>query len=412
MAANDRSELPVRRPAGGSLPASPGFAAVLSVGTFLTAGSLYIYVPILSAYSEALGASLSLIGVIGASYGFVQLLTRLPLGMLADGPRARLILVGSPILAGLGCLGLALGRVPVVLAISRGLAGLGGAALVAIPPLYAHSFGPSRSAQAMSLFTVVFGLAQTLTGIAGGQLAQRLGWTAPFFVGLVLAVGGAASLLLVGARAKRTPPATTSLTQGFTAVAKDARVRAIVTIGALANLASVGVSFTFVPVRAVELGASRNDLGILVAAAAGAQTVGNLMAGTVLRRWMGRHHTVVLGLAGLSLAFIALPWIRGLTPLLVSQLLSGWGFGLTTPVLMAATLDRVGAAQRGSATGLFQWGGSWGTFAGPVIGGLVGQFFGLNTSFTIMGVLCAMTMLYVLLRAGGTLSDVHIEISL
>ena len=68
---------------------------LLCVGTFLTAASLCIYVRILSPYAEMFGASLSLIGLIGGSYGFVQLLTRIPLGLLSDHGLRKPILVAS-----------------------------------------------------------------------------------------------------------------------------------------------------------------------------------------------------------------------------------------------------------------------------------------------------------------------------
>ena len=42
--------------------------------------SMYTYVPILSPYVEHLGGSILVIGLVVGSYGFTQLLVRLPLG--------------------------------------------------------------------------------------------------------------------------------------------------------------------------------------------------------------------------------------------------------------------------------------------------------------------------------------------
>ena len=44
--------------------------------------SQYTYVPHLSAYLKDLGASLTLIGIVTGSYGFTQMLARIPLGIL------------------------------------------------------------------------------------------------------------------------------------------------------------------------------------------------------------------------------------------------------------------------------------------------------------------------------------------
>jgi len=46
--------------------------------------SLYAYVPILSPYAESLGASYKMVGMIIGSYGFTQMLLRIPLGIISD----------------------------------------------------------------------------------------------------------------------------------------------------------------------------------------------------------------------------------------------------------------------------------------------------------------------------------------
>ena len=58
--------------------------------------SLYAFVPNLPIYAESLGASNKLIGLIISSYGFVQMVLRLPLGIYSDkiNARKRFILLG------------------------------------------------------------------------------------------------------------------------------------------------------------------------------------------------------------------------------------------------------------------------------------------------------------------------------
>jgi len=51
--------------------------------------SLYFYPPQLSVYSGLLGASSSMTGIILGSYGFSQMLLRVPLGLLSDKLRKR-----------------------------------------------------------------------------------------------------------------------------------------------------------------------------------------------------------------------------------------------------------------------------------------------------------------------------------
>ncbi|HEX2988005.1 MAG TPA: MFS transporter [Chloroflexota bacterium] len=97
-----------------------------SVVTTLYWSSMYIYVPTLSVHAENLGASVALVGMIVASYGFPQILVRIPMGIWSDriGVRKPFILAGIAIstLAGLG---LALTSDPALLVVWRAMSGVG-----------------------------------------------------------------------------------------------------------------------------------------------------------------------------------------------------------------------------------------------------------------------------------------------
>lgn len=58
--------------------------SVLSLAIALMGFPIYVYVLTLSTYAEGLGASDTLIGTILSAYGFVQMLSRLPIGIVAD----------------------------------------------------------------------------------------------------------------------------------------------------------------------------------------------------------------------------------------------------------------------------------------------------------------------------------------
>ena len=103
--------------------------------------SMYTYVPILSPYVEHLGGSLFMIGLVIGSYGFTQLLVRIPLGIWSDriGKRKVFIIAGIAC-AILSCLGMALTtNVWVVLGL-RSLAGVAAASWVAFTVLFASYY--------------------------------------------------------------------------------------------------------------------------------------------------------------------------------------------------------------------------------------------------------------------------------
>jgi MFS family permease len=374
---------------------------LLCLGTGLTASSLYIYLSILSPYATYLGASLALVGLIGGSYGFVQLFTRIPMGLLSDQGLGRLIILSSPVLAGLACLGLGLFRQPESFVAWRALAGLGGSALVAFPVGFTFILGRAQITRATGLFAFSFGFGQTVSTLLGGGLAQGFGWQTPFFAGLLLAVGALLALSPASKLLSHSGPLTLPSAGQFLKTAQNRLVLLAAGLGVVGNLAHVTTIFTFVPLRAVELGASRSELGILVAASMGALTAGNLVCGTLLTRWLSRRWISALGLGLLGLGTVALVGIDQLSLLFASQVTAGFGWGLGIPALMATALDAAGSDRYGSASALFQWGASWGTFGGPVIGGLIAQHSSLNMTFLFCGILCILATLFLFWKPLG-----------
>ena len=71
--------------------------------------ALYLFQPILSVYTQSLGASLAMIGTIVAAYGLPQLIVRIPLGVAFDiTSRKKLFLVLGIGATTIGALGLGL----------------------------------------------------------------------------------------------------------------------------------------------------------------------------------------------------------------------------------------------------------------------------------------------------------------
>ena len=81
--------------------------------------------------AESVGASLTVVGFIIASYGLVQFALRIPVGYLADRSGSRLPFIVIGLLANaLGAIGMALFPHPILLVIWRGIHGIGAASYV------------------------------------------------------------------------------------------------------------------------------------------------------------------------------------------------------------------------------------------------------------------------------------------
>ena len=374
---------------------------LLFLGTFLTGSALYVYQPILSPYAQSLGASLSLIGLIGGAYGFAQLLTRIPIGLLSDrlGRRQPFIRAGA-VLAGLGCLGFMLTAEPVLFIAWRVLAGLGGATLVVHAALFSAHFAPNESTRAMGLFIFSVGLAQTTSQLVGGWATESLGGKASFPLGVVAAVAGVAVLGFVHELGR---PAAKAL-QGsgdLSALLGNQSVRLVLVLGFVGNFALVATVFTFVPVYAKALGSSPSELGILSGLATALFSIASLVSGAWVAPHLGERRVVGLGLGLLGLATIALPVARSFGPMAICQVGIGTGFGLCLPLLLNLCLEAAGTGGHATASGLFQSAAALGTFGGPAVGGLIAEWLGLVGMFVLVGGICMLAALVATAHLGA-----------
>ena len=92
-------------------------------------------------------------------------------------------------------------------------------------------------------------------------------------------------------------------------------------------------------------------------------------------------YSIVLYMAGLFL----LPFAYNQATLCAAGALSGIGHGLLFPILNTMAVRDEPAAVRGKATGIFTGGLDAGIFAGSLMLGYIGDWFGLNTLFVCAG---------------------------
>src|SRR5690554_2198278 len=125
--------------------------------------SLYIYVPILSPYVESLGATYTFVNIVLGSYGLMQILIRLPLGILSDRMRVRKPYIALGLLtSALSCLCFALTDQLGWTLVARAIAGISASTWVAFAVLYASYFLKHESTRAMGIISLVTVLGQLL----------------------------------------------------------------------------------------------------------------------------------------------------------------------------------------------------------------------------------------------------------
>jgi len=350
----------------------------------------HVYVPFLSVYARAQGASLSLVGVVVAGYGLVQALLRLPLGIASDRIRRRkpFVLLGYASVL-ISCLGLAWSPRPGWLLVFRAVAGVGASTWAMITALFASRRAGQDAQRAVTL--AAFFQQAGLVGayFVGALVGGAFGLEAPFVTGALLAGLG---LLLIGREPEEVAP-----TAEPVRFAQLARVifspRLLVVSGVGALLMYINNTLNgFVPLLAQQVGASTAQLGWLVAGgqAAGAITafVASRLAGD------GSERTVVLAaLLLVTAAIVAMACSTSLLWLAMARVAYGLSFGLLYPTLAGLSVKTVAREERASAMSVFTALYAIGMFVGPSISGVVAERVGLSGMFAVTSMVGVLAMM-------------------
>jgi len=373
--------------------------AVFFSAVFLFWAAQYIYVPVLPIYAESLGATLTGIGLISGLYGLTQMLVRVPLGMLSDrtGQRKPFI-VGGAACTLAASVGLIAARTPLEVALSRGMAGVAAASWVAMTVLFSSYFEEGREAWSMGLISFVNSLGQITATSVGGKLAEDWGLTSTFYAGVALSACAMVAFLWVYERPKKAGAAVSP--HELLTIGRDATLLKASGIAALAQYATFASAYAFVPVYAAHVGASEAQLGMLMAAFLGTYTLTSLAVGVIVERW-GERTAVTAGMLLFAAGTLAVPYLRDIAHLGVSQAITGIGRGLSFPVLMGLSIKGRPSHLRGSAMGLFQATYAVGMVVGPSVSGVLGDLLGLRSMFVATGLLCIFTGLLTLLVLPG-----------
>lgn len=341
--------------------------------------SVYLYVPILSPYAEQMGASMGMLGIIVGSYGFSQLVLRIPTGILSDriGQRKPFILIGFLAAIGAG-LGLAFSSGPLGILASRTLSGVAATMWVVISVLFSSYFPADRAGYAMGLITFSTTVSQLSSTLLGGLMAEAWGWHAPFWAAVV--VGALGCLLAAAVKEVKTRNMGVALSE-LIVVGRERSLLVVSGLAALFQFTSFVTVYGFTPNYAVELGASKAELGWLSLVSTLPTALASLGTGSLFARWFNEKQMVTVGFALSAAATVVIPVVGTLEGLYITQAIGGFGRGLIFPVLMALSIQTVPGEKRATAMGFFQSIYALGMFAGPAVSGVAAGYLGLNGAF-------------------------------
>lgn len=376
-----------------SLLSSKRNIALVAAGTFCFWISLYLYVPVLPLHADELGASLSMIGLVVASYAIGQVTLRIPIGIASDIIGRKPFAVTAVALAGLGALWLGLAPNPWSLFAARTLTGVAGAGWVAISVLYSSYFISSRTTSAMAVIMSINAGALVLATLVGGVIADLFGADTAFFG--AAAIGGLGAFLLLLAPepkvTQRAPYSSATLIR----LLKSPLLIQVAVIAITFQFVTFGVNFGFLPVLAESLGASKSEVGYITTTGLVLATVGTALSALMVRRVSNTGALLAASVMVLA-SLLLMPLMSTLLPLGALQGLNGFGRGMLNTICISLSLKAAAPEERATAMGAYQAIYAIGMLAGPVVSGEVAELYGIESVFwlcsgvTVLGALVVM----------------------
>lgn len=378
----------------------PLFLALVALFWF----SLYTYSPIFTVYIKEFSTT-QMAGTIIASYGFVQMCLRIPVGILSDKIKNRKIFITIGLVAsGVSALGLALFKAPVPALIFRGLTGLTAATWVPFSILYSSYYDKQQAARAIGVANAFNFGGQMIATLIGGFLPDWTNSYAPsFYLAVAAAAAGVVLSFFVVDQEKKDFPERPVKVRELLAVAKNPMLLIASGLAILTQFCSFATVYGFTPTFArANVDATASQLGIMTTLVTLPAIFAAPMSSSISKKLGGFDKSMLLVFAISAVYCCVVPFINNIYVYYVAQFIFGFARGSSTSLMMAAAILEIEPARRATAMGFFQAIYGIGMTLGPQIVGLFGRSAAGETN--LPGLVVGFFFVAATQVAGGVLS--------
>jgi len=352
-------------------------------------------IPILPLYAQRFQATEWQIGILLASYSFMQFLASPVLGWLSDRYGRKPILLCSLVGSAAGYLLMANAASLGMLFAARILAGIAGASVGTASAYIADITPPEDRSKRIGLIGAAFGIGFVL-GPAIGGILSHFSVIAPFWFAAILSVLNAILMWIVLPEPERHAARQKGPLKDTFEQAGSWRL-GVITVTyfiAIAGFAIVTVIYPQVSHRRFELDQSQISYIFVMMGLIGAAIQGGGI-GRLAKRF-GDANLAITGFALMAASMMLMPFASSVPIFLLFSVGLAIGNSLSQPTVNAMASKGASAALQGRVLGVVQSAGSLGRVFGPVIAGflLTGDHmrpnapYG-NTPFLVGGVIIA-----------------------
>jgi len=355
------------------------FSAVTGVG---------IVVPLLPIYARDLGASGLYIGLIFGAFSISRTVFLPWFGRLSDTKGRKPFIVPGFLAYALISMAFIYSNTVSTLIVIRFFHGIASAMLMPVIQAYIGDITPrGREGITMGAFNMSLFMGLSLGPLIGGIVKDHFSLQTSFIcMGLLALIGFFLCLLLL-------PP--TRSEKGIISAEKLISWKTLVYDWHVTGLFSfrfayvfcVGIIWGFIPLYADrQFAASSSLIGILIMLGVFVSGLIHIPMGYLADR-ISKKPMVVAGGLTISYAIVSFAWADQLADLIRATVVFGLGGGISMPGLMAmAVLKGSRIDAMGSMMALMTVAHSLGMFSGALMGGMMMDFFHLQTAFPLGGV--------------------------
>lgn len=347
----------------------------------------FIYVPILSPYMESIGAKYTFIGIVLSSYGLMQFLCRLPIGISSDLLKFRKpFVIFGMMVSTLSCAIYLLTDSLWWILAARTLAGLAAASWVAFSVLYPNFFTEKEVHKAMGSLSFVVVLAQFLGMSFSGYLVDEWGWKAPFWIAALFSIFGTVLSFFIIEPKERIAREPVKLRE-LASVMRELSLLKVAALSILAHSIIFSTMFGFTSQYALGIGFKPSEIAFIVAAFMIPHASATLFMGSVMVPKLGEWRSLLTAYSLTAIFTLMIPFIQTKGLFLVIQGFNGFALGLIFPLLLGMSIEKIVPEKRATAMGAYQALYAIGIFAGPFFAGIFNSGFGITAGFYFVGVL-------------------------
>lgn len=333
---------------------------------------------LLPLYALQVSGSVAFAALVMALRGLGVLLFDVPAGLLVGRFGDKSVLLGGLVILAASIFGLAVATEQWMIALlAVPLGGAHAAWFLGWLAYISHSCPPELRGQATAVNAGIQRLGALAGPLLGGIVAESAGYPAAYVAAAVSCAIAVLISFLYTEDIRPDAPASTGHLKTIGRILADNR-RIFSTAGSVAMVFQLmrATRQLLIPLFGVMVGLEPAAIGLIYSIAALADVSLSYPVGIVMDRW-GRKWTGVPSIVWFVIGLLMLPFAQGFWSLLAAGLALGVGNGLSTGLVMIIGMDLSPPGQRGQFLGVWRLIGDVGWVGGPLMAGLLVEFFSL-----------------------------------